>query len=78
MQIIDNLDDVLTAKEVAVFIKRSYKTTLRLIKEKKIKAINDGTRGYRIRKKDLLIYLGEIPEEKKEDKEPVRKKIRRR
>lgn len=65
MQNKDNLDDILTTKQVAAYIKRSYKTTLKLIKEKEIRTIDDGMRGYRIRKKDLLIYLGETPEEKK-------------
>ena len=58
MQDLNNLDDLLTVKEVSAYIKRSYKTTLKLIKQGKIPVTDDGARGYRISKYDLFSYLG--------------------
>lgn len=63
MQDFNQLDDILTVKEVSAYIKRSYKTTLKLIKEGKLPVTNDGARGYRISKYDLIEYLGCIFEE---------------
>lgn len=60
MEDMNQLDDLLTVKETAAYIKRSYKTTLKLIKNGKIPVINDGARGYRISKYDLFNYLGYI------------------
>ncbi len=58
MQDLNNLDDLLSVKEVSAYIKRSYKTTLKLIKQGKIPVTDDGARGYRISKYDLFQYLG--------------------
>jgi len=58
MQDLNQLDDLLTVNEVAAYIKRSYKTTLKLIKQGIIPVTNDGARGYRICKYDLFQYLG--------------------
>lgn len=58
MQDLNNLDDLLKVKEVSAYIKRSYKTTLKLIKQGKIPVTDDGARGYRISKYDLFEYLG--------------------
>jgi len=58
VQDLNNLDDLLTAKEVSAYIKRSYKTVLKLIKQGKIPITDDGARGYRISKYDLFEYLG--------------------
>lgn len=63
MQDLNQLDDLLTVHEVSAYIKRSYKTTLKLIREGKIVVINDGARGYRISKFDLFTYLGYTFEE---------------
>ena len=58
MQDLYKLDDLLTVRETAAYIKRSYKTTLKLIKQGKIQVTDDGARGYRISKYDLFEYLG--------------------
>lgn len=58
MQDLNNLDDLLSVIEVSAYIKRSYKTTLKLIKQGKIPVTDDGARGYRISKYDLFQYLG--------------------
>ena len=58
MQDLNNLDDLLSVKEVSAYIKRSNKTTLKLIKQGKIPVTDDGARGYRISKYDLFEYLG--------------------
>lgn len=63
MQDLNQLDDILTVKQVAKYIQRSYKTTLKLIKEGKIAVTNDGARGYRISKFDLFDYLGYVFEQ---------------
>lgn len=63
MQDLNKLDDLLTVKETSAYIKRSYKTTLKLIKEGKIPVTNDGARGYRISKFDLFEYLGYVFED---------------
>lgn len=63
MQDLNQLDDLLTVKEVAQYLKRSYKTTLKLIKKGKITTTDDGARGYRISKYDLFSYLGYTFEE---------------
>jgi len=60
MQDLNQLDDLLTVHEVAAYIKRSYKTTLKLIKQGKIPVTNDGARGYRVSKYDLFQYLGYV------------------
>jgi excisionase family DNA binding protein len=73
----NQLDDILTVHEVAVYIKRSYKTTLKLIKDGKIKVINDGSRGYRISKVALFKYLGYIVEEEKPEITHSKKKKRK-
>ncbi|SHJ36199.1 excisionase family DNA-binding protein [Parasporobacterium paucivorans] len=72
------LDDLLTVHEVATYIKRSYKTTLKLIKQGKIRVVNDGARGYRISKIDLYKYLGFIGEDEKPEQEELKKRVRRR
>ena len=54
----NQLDDLLTVKEFAHYIKRSYKTALKLIKEGKIATTDDGSRGYRLHKLDIGNYLG--------------------
>lgn len=63
MQDLNCLDDLLTVREVAQYIKRSYKTTLKLIKDGKLPVIKDNMRGYRISKYDLFEYLGYTFEE---------------
>lgn len=60
MQDFNQLDDLLTVHDIAKYIRRSYKTTLKLIKEGKITVTDDGARGYRIHKNDLANYLGYI------------------
>jgi excisionase family DNA binding protein len=70
----NQLDDILTVHDVAAYIKRSYKTTLKLIKDGKIKVINDGARGYRISKVALFKYLGYIFEEEKQEVNNSKKK----
>jgi excisionase family DNA binding protein len=77
MQDANQLGDILTAHEVADYIRFSYKTTLKLIKEGKIKAINDGARGYRISKIALFRYLGYIVEEEKPESTHSKKKKRK-
>lgn len=73
----DKLDDILTVQEVAKYIKRSYKTTLKHIKDGKIQVINDGARGYRISKIALFRYLGYIVEEEKPEITHSKKKKRK-
>ncbi len=60
MQDLNQLDDLLTVQEVASYIKRSYKTTLKLIKLGKLPVTDDGARGYRISKYELFRYLGYV------------------
>lgn len=77
MQDLNQLDDMLTVYEVADYLKRSYKTTLKLIKQGKLKCINDGFRGYRISKFDLFNYLGYTFEESKPEPDSSKKKHRK-
>jgi excisionase family DNA binding protein len=77
MQNIIQADKVYTVKEIALLIRRSYKTTLKLIKEGKIQVINDGARGYRISKGALFKYLGYIVEEERPETTHSKKKKRK-
>jgi excisionase family DNA binding protein len=76
MHDLNQLDDLLTVQEVAGYLKRSYKTTLKIIKLGKLKVTNDGCRGYRVSKFDLFNYLGYATEEKKPELNNLKKKRR--
>jgi excisionase family DNA binding protein len=54
----EELPELISPKLLAEYLGLSYKTVLRIIREKRIVSCNVGSRKYVVHKYDLAVYLG--------------------